>query len=480
MKKIISLLICLILLLTLPGVLSGCSLMEPVKKLYVYNWGEYMTLESGEDEVHLNHEFEAWYYETYGEKIEVVYSVFSSNEEMYAKLRNGSSKIDLIIPSEYMIERLIKEEMLMPLDYSIITAYEETIDPRFQSLSTQPYCVPYTYGYLGLIYDSSLDGALRNENGEVSWRVLWNEIPGGVDLTDKILTFNNSRDAFGIAQFILNYEKAIAAGLKPGGADLYVNTADTSRWDEAYLLLEAQKDCLQAYVMDEIYNKMESGAALLAPYYAGDYFTMVDVNENLAFAYPLEGTNFFYDAMCVPKNANNPIEAQRYINFILGGEDGETLDAVIANAEWVGYSCPNMKVTMNLDYLADMTDDEDGYGEEALSILYPESDHETLLALVKDYAAWRDEAGEDYDPADYTGAQPTMEMFTDAENGFVTYIYENLDNDTLLYANGRWEALKLTSAPCGEIYLLSALVVLLLAAWAVSYWLLRRYRNKFY
>ncbi len=480
MKRFLSCFLLLLLLVTLPGVLSSCAGIEPVKKLYVYNWGEYMSLENGEDEVHLNHEFEDWYYETYGERIEVVYSVFSSNEEMYAKLRNGSSKIDLIIPSEYMIERLIKEDMLIPLDFDIISAYEETIDPRFQALETRPYCVPYTYGYLGLIYDGALDEALRDENGDMSWRVLWNEIPGGLDLTDKILTFNNSRDAFGIAQFILNYETAVFSGVAGAIPDRYVNTSDTARWDEAYLLLEAQKDYLQAYVMDEIYNKMESGAAWLAPYYAGDYFTMVDVNEDLAFAYPKEGTNFFYDAMCVPKSAKNPIEAQRYMNFILGGEEGETLDAIIANAEWVGYSWPNMKVTMNLDYLADMADEEDGYGAEALSILYPESDHEALLAMVEEYAAWREEAGEDYDPADYPGKQPTMDMFTATNTEFVTYIYENLDNETLAYANSRWEDLKLTSAPCTEIYVLSAVIVVALIFWAVFYILSRRFRSRFY
>lgn len=480
MKKIVSCLLLFMMLLSLPGVLTSCSLAEPVKKLYVYNWGEYMSLESGEDGVHLNHEFEDWYYETYGERIEVVYSVFASNEEMYAKLRNGASKIDLIFPSEYMIERLIAEDMLIQLDYDIISAYDDTIDPRFRTLATQPYCVPYTYGYLGLIYDGELDEALRDEDGSMSWRVLWNEIPGGIDLTDKILTFNNSRDAFGIAQFILNYETALAGGYRPGSQDLYVNTSLTSRWDEAYLLLEAQKDCLQAYVMDEIYNKMESGAALLAPYYAGDYFTMVDVNEDLAFAYPKEGTNFFYDGMCVPKSAKHPIEAQRYINFILGGEDGEALDAAIANAEYVGYSWPNVKVSMNLDYLADMTDEEDGYGAEALSILYPESDHEALLPLVEAYAAWRAEAGEEADLSDYPGERPTQDMFTDVNDSFVTYIYENLPNDTLVYANGRWEALKLTSAPCTEIYVLSGVIVALLIIWVVAYALLLRYRKRYY
>ncbi len=477
MKKLCPLLLLLTMLLALPGVLSSCSWMTPVKKLYVYNWGEYMSLETGEDEVHVNHAFEDWYFETYGERIEVVYSVFSSNEEMYAKLRNGSSKIDLIVPSEYMVERLMSEGMLLPLDYSLIPAYEETIDPRFQTLPTQPYCVPYTYGYLGLIYDASLDEALRDENGEISWRVLWNEIPGGIDLQDKILTFNNSRDAFGIAQFILNAEAAEKNGEKP--QDLYVNTSDRDRWDEAYALLEEQKDCLQAYVMDEIFNKMESGAAWLAPYYAGDYFTMVDVNENLAFAYPKEGTNFFYDAMCIPKTSKNTLEAQRYINFILGGTDGETLDTAIANAAWIGYSSPNMRVTTSLEYLAAMTDEEDGYGAEALSILYPESDYTALLPMVEAYTAWCETAEEHADAA-YPGPQPTGDMFRAVNDDFVTYIYANLDNETLAYANGRWEALKLNSAPCTEIYILCGAVILLLLGGGVAYFLRRRKRSRYY
>ena len=461
----------LLLALSLP-MLASCNIITPVKKLYVYNWGEYMSLEGGDD-LHVNHEFEAWYEETYGEKIEVVYSVFSSNEEMYAKMQNGSSKMDVIVPSEYMVERLIKENMLIELDFDIIAAYEDTIEKRFQEMATAPYCVPYTYGYLGLIYDASLDESLFDENGDISWRVLWNEIPDGTDLTGQILTFNNSRDAFGIAQFILNYESG-------AGQDLYVNATDHARWDEAYLLLQEQKDCLQAYVMDEVYNKMEGGAALLAPYYAGDYFTMVDVNENLCFAYPKEGTNFFYDAMCVPKTSKNQIEAQRYINFLLGGTDGEHLDVAIGNAEWIGYSSPNVKVTTNLDYLADMTDDEEGYGEEALSILYPEGDIDTLLPMVNAYADWRAEQDEDYDLADYEGEHPSIDLFTAGTGDFDTYIYENLDSDTLEYANGRWEALKLSSAPAGGVYILTGVIVATLVLILIGYILLRRYRQKFY
>ena len=481
-KRFLPLLLLLLLSLCLPLVLSACSFGTPVKRLYVYNWGEYMSLEGGEDEVHVNHAFEAWYEETYGEKVEVVYSIFSSNEEMYAKLRNGSTKVDLIVPSEYMIERLMVEGMLMPLDFDLIPAYGEAIEERFQTLPTAPYCVPYTYGYLGLIYDESLDEALFNEDGNVSWRVLWNEIPGGFDLSGNILTFNNSRDAFGIAQFLLNYEKGLQNGL-PAGTDLYVNTTDKARWDEVYDLLLAQRSCLQAYVMDEIYNKMESGAALLAPYYAGDYFTMVDVNDRLCFAYPKEGTNFFYDAMCVPTCAREPELAQIYMNFLLGGTDGETLDTAIANAEWISYSSPNKRVTMNLDYLANMTDDEEGYGEDALSILYPECDTEGLLAIIEPYREWRNaeiEAKGEYDPADYEGPQPTEELFSTENSDFVSYIYENLDSETLEYANGRWEALKLASAPATDIYVFSIVIVLLLIAGWIALYLIRRYRSKYY
>ena len=474
-KRVLSLL--LLTVVCLPLLLSACSFVSPVKKLYVYNWGEYMSLEGGDD-LHVNHEFEAWYEETYGEKIEVVYSVFSSNEEMYAKMQNGSSKIDIIVPSEYMVERLIAEEMLIELDFDIISAYDDTIEQRFKEMATAPYCVPYTYGYLGLIYDASIEDAMFDENGETSWRVLWNETADGSDLTGQILTFNNSRDAFGIAQFILNYETALTSGVS-FPVDRYVNTSDPARWDEAYLLLEQQKSCLQAYVMDEIYNKMEGGAALLAPYYAGDYFTMVSVNENLCFAYPKEGTNFFYDAMCVPKTSKNQVEAQRYINFLLGGENGETLDVAIGNAEWIGYSSPNVKISTNLDYLADMADEEEGYGEEALSILYPQGDLEALTEMVTAYADWRAEQDEDYDPADYEGERPTVDMLIGNED-FITYIYANLDPDTLAYANGRWEALKLSSAPAGGVYIITVVVVVALVALFTLLAVIKHKRQKFY
>ena len=127
-----------------------------------------------------------------------------------------------------------------------------------------------------------------------------------------------------------------------------------------------------------------------------------------------------------------------------------------------------------------MTDDEEGYGDEALSILYPEGDLDALLPLVDAYAEWRAEQDEDYDLADYEGEHPTIDLFTAGSEDFVTYIYENLDSETLEYANGRWEALKLSSAPAGSVYVLTGVIVGLLVLIFVGYLLLRRYRAKFY
>ena len=169
---------------------------------------------------------------------------------------------------------------------------------------------------------------------------------------------------------------------------------------------------------------------------------------------------------------------------MLGGDEGETLDVAIANAEWVGYSSPNLLVSTNPDYLADMIDEEEGYGADALSILYPDTDTEALLSLVEPYAEWRaaemEENDGEYDMADYEGALPDAAFFAEHKQEFVTYIYENLDNETLEYANGRWEALKLASAPCTDIYVTSAVITILLLGIALAYFLLHRYRARFY
>jgi len=157
---------------------------------------------------------------------------------------------------------------------------------------------------VGLIYNTKMV-----EGTPDSWEILWDEKYKG-----KILNFKNPRDAFAIAQFIL-------------GQDL--NTTETSDWDAAAIKLAEQKPILQMYVMDEVFNKMETGEAAMAPYYAGDYFTMSENNPDLAFVYPKEGTNRFVDSACIPANARNKENAELYINFLLES------DVALANAEYL-------------------------------------------------------------------------------------------------------------------------------------------------
>ncbi len=280
----------------------------------VYNWGEYIS-DGSEGSLDVNKEFT----KKYG--IKVNYTTFESNENMYNKLQSGGANYDIVIPSDYMIAKLIEEEMLVELDFSNIPNYKYIL-PKYKNLFFDPenkYTVPYTVGMVGLIYNTTM------VDDEVdSWSILWNEKYKG-----EILMFNNPRDAFGIAQFLLGQS---------------VNTHDTKDWDKAIELLKEQRPLVSSYVMDEVYNKMEGGEAAFAPYYAGDYLTMADVNPDLAFVYPKEGVNYFVDAMCIPKTAENKEAAELYINFMLEEE------IAVANANWICYASPHALVLESDDY----------------------------------------------------------------------------------------------------------------------------------
>ena len=182
------------------------------------------------------------------------------------------------------------------------------------------YSVPYNVGLVGIIYNEKLTGS----DIEHSWKVLWDE-----KYKDMALNFNNPRDAFMTAQMILGQD---------------VNTLNKADWDAAADLLKKGKANLQSYVMDEIYGKMETGEAAIGPYYAGDYLTMLENNEDLGFYYPKEGTNIFVDAVCIPSSVKHLEAAQLYINFLLEPE------IALANAEYIGYASPNSAVIENEDY----------------------------------------------------------------------------------------------------------------------------------
>ena len=284
----------------------------------VYNWGEYISVDDGtEDAYDTNREFE----ELTG--IKVNYTNFASNEELYAKLKNGGSSYDVIIPSDYMIARMINEDMLEKLDFSNIPNYGNLIMDKFKGMEydpTEEYSVPYTWGMVGLIYNTTL---VDEEDDVGSWSILWNE-----KYANDILMFSNSRDAFAIACKYLGYS---------------MNTTDEKELRSAASALTDQKLLVQAYVMDEIFDKMTGGEAALAPYYAGDAITMIGDNPDLAYSVPREGTNLFVDAMCVPKGAKNKEAAEMYINFMC-----ETKTA-LKNIEYIGYSTPQKEVPEYLD-----------------------------------------------------------------------------------------------------------------------------------
>lgn len=342
MKKIRFSALIAVFIITLPLLLSACSdgSVGGTTTLYVYNWGEYIS-DGSEGCLDANAAFEEWYYETYGVKVKVNYSTFSSNESLYAKLSSGSVSYDVVVPSDYMIERLIDEDLLAPLNYDNIPDIGNILPEFWGETSIHSahdpgnvYSVPYMYGMIGIIYNTTMVDPDDENIG--SWKLMWDEKHAG-----NILQFNNSRDAFGTAQYFLGLD---------------VNSDSEDDWRQALDKLKEQKPILQGYVMDEIYNKMENGSAGIAAYYAGDYLAMYENNPDLEFFYPEEGTNLYVDAMCIPKSSKNKEIAERYINFMLMEEPA------IANAEYTYYASPNRLVVENEEYIEYMGEiKEDAY-----------------------------------------------------------------------------------------------------------------------
>ena len=294
-KAIVLVLVCTILSSSLL-MLTGCNEEQVVR---VFNWGEYIDESIFDD-----------FYERYG--IRVIYRMFQTNEEMYSILRTGGTNFDVIIPSDYMIARMIEEGMLAELNFDNIPNFS-LIDPRYKNLEFDPdnrFSVPYMVGTVGLIYNSTM---INHE--VVSWGSLFDPNYAGM-----ILMFDNPRDAFAIALKYLGYS---------------INTVNEDEIYAAFELLVQQREILQAYVMDQIFDKLESGEAAIGPYYAGDFFTMRANNPDLRFARPKEGTNFFVDAMVVPIDAENKENAEKFINFMTRP------DIALLNTLHIRYSTTN-------------------------------------------------------------------------------------------------------------------------------------------
>ena len=388
----------------------------------VYNWGEYIS-DGSDGSYDTNKAFEEYYSNVLSEekghkvKVQVNYTTFTSNEDLYAKIKSGVGGYDVIVPSDYMVERLKNEGLIQPLDLNNIPNYKYIKDEfkkPFFDIGDDTYSVMYTYGIVGIIYNTKY----VDEADIGGWDLLWNAKYSG-----HILQFNNARDAFGSAMYKLG---------------ISVNMATEAEWRTALSELKTQKPLVQSYVMDEIYNKLESGEAWIGAYYAGDALSMICNNEDLAFYYPKNAdgefaTNIFADAMCVPTGIDeeNKKHAEAYINFMLSEEPA------IANAEYIYYGCPNTLVTENQGY--------------------------------KDYL------GEDYDVI----YDPDIEENIDVL--FSQYAYRNLPAEKLALLNNLWEELKVDSSSFnGGIYIISGIIAVAIIAFIVSCYVVKVRRRRLY
>lgn len=321
MKKALSFIIAAVLMMSL----TVCAFAQDKITLNVYNWGEYI-----DQEVITLFEAEYPY-------ITVNYTTYDSNESMYSKMISGAASYDIVIPSDYMVSKLIAEDLLYELDFANIPNYQY-IDEAYKNQAHDPhnkYSVPYLWGTVVVMYNSLYVDEADVANKSLD--LLWNEKYAG-----KILMFDNPRDSFCLALLKLGYS---------------MNSETPQEWEEAAALLSQQKPLVQAYVMDAIFDKMEAGEAWIAPYYAGDAYIIADSNPNIEYYIPVEGTNMFMDSMCILNTSEHKTEAELFINFMCDPEISRM------NADAVGYSTPNTETLKMLD-------------EELIEndILYPDAD----------------------------------------------------------------------------------------------------------
>ena len=317
MKKIISLLLTAALAGTAAVSMAGCGSTESkadAGEVNVYTWGEYMALGQDEGIANVVEQFEK---ET---NIKVNLTTYDTNEELYSKLTQSNDSYDIIVPSDYMIGKMIKEGLLKEINYDNIPNYQY-IDERFKKLPCDPegkYTVCYTWGVTAIVYDKN-----KVKNKPTDWDALWDK-----DLKGQILMFNNSRDAMGIAMQ--------QCGINPANC----TKEDV---DKAVVKLQEQKPLLKKYVMDQVFNEMEGGQAAIASYYAGDIAMMMEENEDLDYCLPANGSNLFYDAMCIPKSSKNTENAEKFINFM------QKPEIAAENCKYLRYGTPNTKAADFLD-----------------------------------------------------------------------------------------------------------------------------------
>lgn len=293
MKKTLSLILAAVLLI-LP-----LSSMAATETITVYNWGDYIDPD-------VLDQFEA---ET---GIRVIYETFETNEDMYTKLSKAKASYDVICPSDYMVERMIREKLVQPINWENIPNAVQ-IQDRFRNLSYDPdnaYSMPYTWGTMGILYNKTMVSETPT-----SWKVLWDE-----QYADSILMLNSSRDTIAITLKALGYP---------------LNSTDEAQLEEAKDALVEQSPMVLAYVVDEVKDKMIAGEAAIALVWSGDATYCMSENEDLDYVIPEEGSNIFFDAFCIPANAKNVSGAEKFLDYLCDPEIAKQ------NFEYVGYAIPN-------------------------------------------------------------------------------------------------------------------------------------------
>ena len=285
---------------------SGCKKEDPAaaansNSLVVYNWGEYIDpdiLDQFEEET----------------GISIIYDEFETNEIMYPKVETGAVVYDVICPSDYMIQKMIENDLLEPLDYDKIPNISN-IDPDYLKSAEQfdpgnRYCVPYCWGTVGILYNKTMV-----DEPVTSWDILWDE-----KYKDNILMQDSVRDALGIALKRLDYS---------------LNSTNEDEISEAADTLIQQKPLVQAYVIDQVRDKMIGNEAALGVIYSGEAIYTQRENEDLEYVIPEEGSNIWIDSWVIPKNAKNKENAEAFINFLCDPE------IALMNFDYITYSTPN-------------------------------------------------------------------------------------------------------------------------------------------
>lgn len=284
--------------------LSGCGASSSGKQngeVIVYNWGEYIdpeTIEQFEQET----------------GIKVIYDEFETNEIMYPKVEAGASQYDVVCPSDYMIQKMIENDLLQELNFDHIPN-AKNINSQYYEQSTQfdpgnKYSVPYCWGTVGILYNKTMV-----DDPVESWDILWNE-----KYADNILMQDSVRDAFMVSLKSLGYS---------------MNTLDEQELKEATAKLIEQKPLVQAYVIDQVRDKMIGGEAALGVIYSGEAIYTQRENADLEYVIPKEGTNVWIDSWVIPKNAPNLENAEKFIDFMCRG------DIAYKNFQYITYSTPN-------------------------------------------------------------------------------------------------------------------------------------------